>query len=169
MADDTFASFATKLTKFTNAFSDPELKAVMNKVGVNAKKIATAEASADLGGDPKFSGWTPTLDVRFDHIGEGRISFHPSRSGAGPWTVAERGRNQGNAGGFSGPGISRSTGLTSRTKSGGLRKVRATTGKRWNGVTRGKHTATAALARIDRETPPIIEAAVAKTVRKLFD
>lgn len=169
MADDTFASFAAKLDKFTKSFSDPELKGVMTKVGANAKRIAEAEASADLGGDPKFSGWKPTLDTRFDHIGEGRISFHPTRSGAGPWTVAEFGRHQGNAGGFSGPGIGRRTGFTSRTKSGGLRKVRATTGKRWNGTTRGKHTASRALARIDRETPPIIEAAVTRTVRSLFD
>lgn len=162
---DSFASFGKKLDVFMNGLRDPELRKVMTKVGNAAQKAAERAASADLGGDPKFSGWKPTLDTQVVHLGEGRIQIRPTRSSAGPWTVAERGRNQGDAGGFAGPGVNRRTGATSRTKSGRLRKVRQGS-KRWNGRTAGKGTATEATAQMERETPPIFERAVADAIRK---
>lgn len=139
MPTDTFASFQHRVDKFINGLSGAELKGVMTKVGVAAKADALKAASADLGGDPKFSGWAPTLDTRFDHVGDGRISFHPSKRGAGPWKVAESGRHP----------------------------VRGK--KRYNGQTRGKGTATKALAQIEHETPDRIEAEVKKAIRKAFD
>lgn len=153
---DTFASFAIKLGKLAKDLSGPQMKTLMTDLGVNAKKTAAAAVSVDLGGTG-FSGWAAPLDTTFDHIGNGAISFHPTKTGAGPWTVAQRGRNQGNASGFSGPGINHRTGITSRTKSGALRKVRATKGRRWNGTTMGKHTATKALDKIDSQTTTIVE------------
>lgn len=139
MPTDTFASFGHRIDQFVNGLSGGELKAVMTKVGVAAKADAMKAASADLGGDPKFSGWAPTLDTRFDHVGEGRVSFHPSKKGAGPWTVAESGRHP----------------------------VRGK--KRYNGHTKGKGTATKALAAIEKESPERIEAEVKKALKKAFD
>jgi len=142
---DTFASFAKRLDTAINGLSGAQLKSVMTEVGVAAKADATKAASADLGGDPKFSGWAPTLDTRFDHVGSGRISFHPSKRSAGPWTVAEFGRH------------------ASAGPPGGKGRQR-----RWNGRTRGKGTATKAVAAIERDAPDRIEAAVKKTIKKSF-
>lgn len=162
---DTFGSFNKKLDVFFGGLRDPQLKRVMAEVGEAAQKAAEKAASADLGGDPKFSGWKPTLDTQVKHIGEGKILIQPTRSSAGPWTVATKGRNQGNASGFAGPGVNRKTGQTSRTKSGGVRKVRQQT-KRWNGRTAGKGTADKAVAQMNRDTPPIMEKAVTDAIRK---
>ena len=137
--------------------------------GELAQRIARASASADLGGDPKFSGWKPELDTQLKTTAKGDTIMTPTRSSAGPWTVAEFGRHQGNAGGFAGPGINRRSGLTSRTKSGGLRKVRGVKGKRWNGVTAGKGTASKAGVRIDRDTQQIAEAEIRRTISRHFD
>ncbi len=133
-----------------------------------AQEIATAQASADLGGDPKFSGWKPPLDTHIKPTDTGAVLL-PTRSGAGPWTVANQGRHTGNAGGFSGPGINRKTGHTARTKSGGVRKVKAGKGRRWNGVTKGFHTADHAVAKMERELPRIGERGLLRTERRYFD
>ena len=137
-------------------------------MAARAESIARTAASSDLGGDPKFSGWAPALDTKIRWTRDGVI-MSPTRSSAGPWTVAERGRNQGNAAGFAGPGINRRTGITSRTNSGGLRKVRAFRAKRWNGRTRGKGTASDATATMDRELPQIAEREVRRVTVKHFD
>jgi hypothetical protein len=163
---DSFASFARKLDKLTDGLRDPQLRKVMERLGDDAQKIAEREASADLGGDPKFSGWKPPLDTQVKHLGEGRIQLRPTRSSAGPWTVATVGRNQGNAGGFAGPGINTRTGLTSRTKSGGLRKMRGRRAKRWNGRTQGKGTADRVQTRIGRDMPDLFEKHVRDAIRK---
>jgi len=93
----------------------------------------------------------------------------PTARSAGPWTVAEQGRNQGNAGGFFGPGINATTGLTARTKSGKVRKVRARALRRWNGTTRGRDTASDAVALMEREMPKLAEQGVKRVIRKRFD
>lgn len=157
MPTDTFASFSRRVDVMVNGLSGGELKAVMTKIGVAAKDDALKAASADLGGDPKFSGWAPRLETRFDHIGSGRVSFHPTRSAAGPWTVAEVGRNAGEGPRMTGPRL---------TKTGKVSKAKT---KRWNGRTRGKGTATKALARIEAETPKRYEAELKKVIRKAFD
>lgn len=160
---DTFGTFAVKLDQMRNGLTDD---AVSHAMGKAAKKIAEREASADLGGDPKFSGWSARLDTRYDIVGPGKVLFKPTPRSAGPWTVATVGRNQGNAPGFAGPGVNRSTGLTARTKSGGVRKVRARRAKRWNGVTAGKGTADRAVARIESEVPKIVERHVRSVIRR---
>jgi hypothetical protein len=148
---DTFASFSHRVDVFVNGITDPQLKAIMTKIGTDAKKDALSAASADLGGDPKFSGWAPTLETRFDHVGEGRISFHPTGKSAGPWTVAERGRHAG-------------AGPPSPTKKKGKGK-----GRKWNGRTQGKGTATAALAKIEQATPDRYDKEIKKLLHKAFD
>lgn len=143
-------------------------KLLAREMGIKAQGIAEAAASADLGGDPKFSGWKPTLDTKLFTIRTG-VVVAPTRSGAGPWTVAEFGRHNGNAGGFSGPGVNRKTGLTSRTKSGGLRKVQASKGKRWNGHTKAFHTADKAVKRMEIELTPIAAKGVKVIMVRHFD
>jgi hypothetical protein len=162
---ETLQSFGRKVELFQKELTDD---AQSHAIGKMAKEAAKQAASADLGGDPKFSGWAPTLDTRYDVIGPGRVSFHPTPKSAGPWTVAESGRNQGNAGGFSGPGANRDTGVTARTKSGGVRKVRARQGRRWNGRTQGKNTASDALALIDKRLPKLVDSNIGRTIRKVF-
>jgi hypothetical protein len=151
---DTFASFAGKVDRLQQDLADDKLSHALGKM---AKAEATKAASADLGGDPKFSGWAPTLDTRYDIVGPGRISFHPSRRSAGPWTVAEHGR-----GTSVGPSLASSsltpTGRTARRKK-----------KRNNGRTVGKNTATEALALIDRAMPRVVDAELARVVRRIFD
>jgi hypothetical protein len=157
MPTDTFASFSKRVDVMINGITGPQLKQVMTKLGTDAKKNALSAASADLGGDPKFSGWAPTLDTRFDHVGEGVISFHPTRSGAGPFTVAEFGRHSTAGPPMTGPKI---------LKSGKASKAKM---KKWNGRTKGKGTASKALAMIEKETPDRIDKEVKKLLKKAFD
>ena len=162
---DSFKSFAVRVAKFQDELT---ADAQSHALGKMAKKEATKAASADLGGDPKFSGWAPKLDTRYDIVGPGRISFKPTRRSAGPWTTATVGRNQGNASGFSGPGINVKTGLTSFTKAGNVRKVRARKSKRWNGRTEGKGTADKALKAIDSKVERVVDQQVGRAIRKVF-
>jgi len=163
---DTFASFAAKIERFRKELTDD---ATSHAIGKMAKAEATKAASADLGGDPMFSGWPRApLDTRYDIVGPGKVLFKPTRRSAGPWTVAERGRNQGNAGGVSGPGINRQTGSTSRTKAGNVRKARSFGAKRWNGRTQGKGTASDALRVIDKQVPKIVQQSVSRAITKTF-
>jgi hypothetical protein len=166
---NSFAAYADAVQKM-NKDIDANTKNVAKDMGRKAQAIAAAEASADIGGS--FSGWKRSnpieLDTKLKTIKNG-VVMTPTRSSAGPWTVANQGRNHGNAGGFAGPGINRSSGTTSRTKSGGLRKVRAFKAKRWNGYTDPKHTADRAIARMERELDPIAERGVRKIQQRYFD
>lgn len=161
---DTFASFGRKLDVFADGLRGPEMRKVMTQVGRMAQRAAERAASADLGGDPKFSGWKPPLDTRVVHVGEGRIRIQPTGPSAGPWTVAESGRHP--QGAFQGPSINQRTGATSRTRTGRIAARRPGRARRYNGETRGKGTATKATAAMERETPPIFERAVNQAIRK---
>jgi hypothetical protein len=59
--------------------------------------------------------------------------------------------------------------VTSRNKDGGVRKVRARKGKRWNGTTQGKRTASKAVAKIDAAMPDVVEVNLRGVVTKHFD
>ncbi len=148
---DTFASFNAKVVKFQKELTDD---ALMHDIGKMAKSEATNAASADLGGDPKFSGWAPTLDTRYDIVGPGKLSFHPSRRSAGPWTVAEFGRNA-----SAGPSIRSS----SMTPTGRKRKAKA---RRYNGQTKGKNTATEALNAIEPKVPKLVQSHIGRAIRR---
>jgi hypothetical protein len=144
---DTFASFNAKVVRFQKELGDDALG---HSLGKMAKEEAFKAAAADLGGDDKFSGWAKApLVTRYDIVGPGRVSFHPTPRSAGPWTVAERGRNAG-----AGPAI------------GG--KGKRGTRRRWNGRTRGKGTATDALTAIEPKVSKIAEQQVARAIRKVF-
>jgi len=150
----------------------PEKRQVTRAMGLEAQRIAATQAARSLGGDRAFSGWNRgspiALDTRLSSARDFNMLMVPTRRSAGPWTVAEQGRNQGNASGFSGPGINRSTGLTARTKSGAVRRTRARASRRWNGVTRGRRTATNAVTEMNRRLPPVADKAVLKISRKRF-
>ena len=150
---DTFASYAAKVDKFQRELGDDAMGHALGKM---AKAEATSAASADLGGDPKFSGWAPTLDTSYDIIGPGRISFHPSKRSAGPWTVAEFGRNQAEGPRMVGPRL---------TKTGKVSKARQ---KRYNGRTKGKATASDALDAIDKKAPGVVDRQTKAAIRKFF-
>lgn len=151
---DTFASIGAKVERLKKDMTDDSLS---NAMGVKAKKLADQAASSDLGGDAKFSGWAPKLDTRYDIVGRGRISFKPTRRSAGPWTVAQWGRNS-----AEGPSLADSsltpTGRVSRRKK-----------KRYNGKTKGKDTADDALVLIDRAMPKVVDAELGRVIRRIFD
>lgn len=133
-----------------------------------AEAIGKAEATADLGADLKFSHWAPRWDTRIKPTSTGAVLL-PTRSGAGVITVANQGRHNANASGFAGPGINKKTGLTKKLKSGGVGKVKAVKGKRWNGSTRGMGTADRAVARMERELYSIAEKGLTRTQMRHFD
>lgn len=168
---DSLAAFGKELAGFDRDLTVNETRKITRAQGVAAQAIAAKQAAQDLGGDRAFSGWNRgqpiPLDTRLRSLADGNALMTPRF--AGGWTVAERGRHQGDAGGFAGPGINRVTGVTSRTKAGRVRKVRARQSKRWNGATRGKGTASDAIKVMDRELPKIADAAVLKVTRKRFD
>lgn len=163
-----FKDFGQALDKVVAGMDRGEKTKITRPAAERAQKIAEAAASADLGGDPKFSGWKPELVTQVKFTSDGAAVVFPTKASAGPWTVAEVGRNQGSARGFSGPGIGKS-GQTSRTKSGGLRKVRAFKAKRWNGTTKGKHSASKALAKMNKELPEMIDDGFRRLLQKHFD
>ena len=164
-----FADFDRELAKFGKELETVERRKITREQAEAMQSIATRVASADLGGDPKFSGWAPTLDTRLKELRSGATLLTPTKISAGPWTVAEDGRNQGNAGGFAGPGLNTRTGNTGRNKDGSLRKVRQRKAKRWNGVTRGFRTASSVLAEVDRVAPPIAVKGLRRATRRHFD
>jgi hypothetical protein len=164
-----FAAFARELNQMADEINVAGRAKITRAMGERAQVIAERIASGDLGGDPKFSGWKPVLETKLHQLPDGATMFSPTRQSAGPWTVAQFGRNKGNAGGFAGPGVNRRTGVTSRTKSGGVRKVRAVKSRRWNGYTQGKGTGDKVNAALQRELPVIAEQGVTRIIRKHFD
>ena len=162
-------AFSRELGKMNAEIERRKRKEITGPMAQEAQKIAAVEVSRDLGGDIKFSGWAPALVTQVKFTSTGAAVVHPTRTSAGPFTVAESGRNQGNAAGFSGPGVNRRTGATSRTKSGGIRKQRARGAKRWNGVTRGCGTSSRAVAVMEKKMPKVAEDGVRKVMVRHFD
>lgn len=126
-------------------------------LGKMAKEEATKAASADLGGDDRFSGWAAKpLDTAYDIIGPGRVLFKPKRRAAGPWTVAESGRHSAAGPRMVGPRL---------TKTGRVSRARQ---KRWNGRTAGKGTASDALAAIDKKASGVVDKQTKAALRRFF-
>ena len=145
-----------RVDRFQSELTD---KAMGDALGIMAKAEAKKAAEADLGGDDRFSGWKPTLDSRYDILGRGRVLLKPTRRSAGPWSVANDGRNAGNA------GIGPMQGPT-LTKTGRVSRARR---KRWNGQTQGKGTADDARAAIEKKAPGVVDVQVGRAIRKAFD
>ena len=144
-------------------------RAATRLMAETAAKIARGEAARDLGGDTRFSGWTPGPDLgdlKIRRVGKTGAVVSPSRRSAGGWTVAQFGRNKGNAKGFQGPGVNRKTGARSFTKTGKVRRFRS---RRWNGYTAGKGTADRTVDAAEKAADKIADRAMRTAVRKHFD
>ena len=161
------AEFAKQVERMNR---DIDRQRITRLQALRAQQIATQEASRDLGGDPKFSGWKPELVTQTKAIRGGATIMMPTRSSAGPWTVAEYGRGNTNVNAFSGPGANRRTGMTRRNKSGGLRNVAVFRGgSKWSGYTKGKHTASRVQSRLDADALKIAAVDLRRVTRKHFD
>lgn len=112
----------------------------LESVALKSLPDVNAAVPADIG-DQSMSGWRrgAPIPVTASVQKEPNVAIVPTERSAGQWRVLETGRNQGNAGGLAGPGIS-ADGTTRRNKNGKVRKVRARKGRRWNGTTEGKDT-----------------------------
>jgi hypothetical protein len=169
MAGNDFAAFAAKMQAVQRDLSGVTSRQQMARVGAKLAPEIDQAVRADIG-DNSMSGWRRSGPIQV--VGTSRpLSDHsvvvePVRAAKGPMAVLERGRNQGNASGFSGPGVNRKTGTTRRTKSGAVGKVRAFKAKRWNGTTRGKGTMADASQAIRRRAPGLVEDEVVRTLAK---
>ncbi|HEY3484615.1 MAG TPA: hypothetical protein VGK49_04480 [Ilumatobacteraceae bacterium] len=145
--------FARDMNKLASSLTGPPMRKVLDEVGVAAKRDAQDAARPDLGGDARFSGWprVGALEARYSHHRDGSgITIHRAPRSAGPWRVAEEGRNRGE-----GP-----------PAPAGLRRGRRR-GRRWNGRTAGKNTWTDAENLIAARTPRRVEKAVEVMVMKV--
>lgn len=144
MAND-LHDFASDMQRLAASLSGPQMRRALDEVGVPAKRDAADAGRRDLG-DGRFSGWprAGALAARYTiHRDNQGITIHRDRRSAGPWKVAEDGRNQGK-----GPGSQRR-------------------GRRWNGRTRGMGTWSDAEALIESRTPARVEKAVEAMVLKV--
>ena len=158
-----FSAVDRTMKAVQDTVGDKGLTVMATKCGMRAKELAEKAELADLGPERGFSGWLKKdgslmpLEVRFDHVRPGAIVVHPTGQSAGPWTVAEFGRNQAAGPRMVGPRL---------TKTGRVSKAKA---KRWNGKTQPKNTASDALELIEREMPKVVGAEVSKAIRKFFN
>ncbi len=156
-----FGDFTHRMELLAKEMDGRALKARLTKVGVLSKADINEAVRNDLG-DMSMSGWrrgNPTeIAGGFDVEGS-TVTMLPSRSSAGHMRVLQDGRNRGDVGRMAGPGVS-TDGTTARASSGGVRKVRARRGRRWNGTTRGKDTWTDATKIMERKMPDRYERAL---------
>jgi hypothetical protein len=171
VADD-LGAFARKLDRLEKDLAGKSgAEARMARYGRLGKDAAIQALSSDIG-DSSMSGWRRgrPIDLKpaYEVLSAHEVEIAPRKRQRGPWRVLESGRNQGNASGFSGPAINRSTGLTARTKSGGIRKQRGRKASRWNGYTRGKDTWSDARRLMEKRFFRAVHEDTTKVLRKHF-
>ena len=110
---------AVKFQKLATALSGPAIKQIGNEIGLAAKDDIAKEVRKDAGGNLAMSGWRRGKPVqitgRYDFKNTTSVVISPEKGAGGPMRVLNDGRNQGNAAGFHGPGVSKD-GTTKRTK-----------------------------------------------------
>lgn len=166
-------AFAVEVDKLDKQLQRDALK-LTEEMAENAERVAVAEVRKVIP-DTEFSGW-PGAERKMDGLRIKQLRSRtghivvPFRKNAGPWTVAERGRNQGTGGRgkFFGPGLNMKTGETSFTKTGRVR-MRRFGQKRWNGYTSGWGVSSKAVAKSDRDADRIAEKGLRPIIRKHFD
>ena len=150
---DGFGDLARRYERVVGELNGKGGRRRLGQVGMRAKPEIAHAVRGDIG-DLSMSGWRRGAEVeitgRFDVVSDTAVVMSPEKRARGGMRVLQSGRNHGDASGFQGPGVNRSTGETQRTKSGGVRKVRARQGRRWNGVTDGKETWTHAEERLSK-------------------
>jgi hypothetical protein len=157
---NSLVAFGRELAGFEGDLTDVEVRKITRTMGREGQVIAAKHAATDLGGDRAFSGWTRTNPIQLDTLlrngADGATIITPTRSSAGPWTVAQYGRNAAAGPRLIGPRL---------TRTGRVSKARQ---RRYNGRTRGRGTATDATVEMQRKLPPIADRAVLKVARKRF-
>jgi hypothetical protein len=165
-------AFGDELGALAKEIEGRKKRDVLKPVVDEAVKIIDRQVSGDLT-QSDFSGWTRNspikLTVESKFVKDNAALITPTRQSAGPFTVLDQGRNQGNAGGFAGPGVNRRTGSTSRTKSGGIRKQRNRQARRWNGTTRGKGSSSKAVDAIEKAMPDAAGKGLRRVMSRRFD
>jgi len=90
------ARLAVKIERVAKDLTDAKL---LQSVGMEGKKIATAALRADVGGDTSMSNWRrgkpANLTPRFDVTSDSAVEITPPKRGKGPWRVLEEGRKAG--------------------------------------------------------------------------
>lgn len=166
---DSFADLQRKLVAVERDLEGRGARASMGRVGRDLRPEIDRAVVGTLG-DKSMSGWKRGGPIQITGtsrlLDDQSVLVEPVKRSKGPMAVLERGRNLGGGGGFAGPGINSRTGVTSFTKSGAVRKVRARAGKRWNGYTQGKGTMTDASEAIQKRAPGLIADEVHKTLAK---
>lgn len=151
-----FGALDRRLAAYQAELSGKAVTARLERVGVASRADIDDAVRAELG-DQSMSGWRRSVAIPIVAtslvVSDHEVAMQPERRAAGPMRVLEDGRNQGNAGGFAGPGVNRATGVTARTKSGAVRKVRSRASRRWNGTTDPKHTWADAVGPLAVEMP----------------
>lgn len=146
MAGNEFVDFGIRLQKLAKNLSGPQMKAVLDKAGVEAKKDVTEAVRGDIG-DTSMSNWRRgrpiDIGARFKDDGPDAIVILPASRSGGPMRVLEEGRKAGGSHDLILVGKARKDG-TRRAKSRG----------RNQGATSGKNTWTEAGVLIDKRTPP---------------
>ena len=158
---ESLAAYRHELAGLESDLTGPEKAKIVRQMANAARTIAADEAANDLGADRAFSGWTRAnpikLDTRLVNAADGTIIMTPStKRAAGPWTVAEQGRNAAFGPRLLGPRL---------TKSGRISKARR---RRYNGRTSGKGTASDAVKKMDQQLPKIADKGVKAATRKRF-
>lgn len=155
-------AFERELTKLDRTI-ERQRRNMGETIAEAAKPEGYRAAARDLGGDPKFSGWRPWLELQVRTKPWG-ATILPTRASAGPWTVAQFGRNT-----MAGPRtrLDRRTGNTRRLRSGRVSVVR--TRRRWNGVTAGKGTADDARQRFEKVAARVGEKEFKLVLKRHFD
>lgn len=168
---NSFGGAADHFARYRKEWEGSSLNAKAKVVGEMATTMAVDVARQDLGADAAFtggkgrgSGWRPAtnwLQTKAFVRKEGVATVQPTGRSAGPWTVAERGRNA------YAVGDKRSRGMGKRRKDG-TRKERFSTVKGTVGATRGFGTATKAQVVFQRDIPKVIERIVNMTNTDYF-
>jgi hypothetical protein len=160
---DTFASFNAKLSQLEKSIKTPPLARIGNKVKGDVDNAVRGDI-----GDLSMSGWRRGNPIQiqgaYKVLTPTSLEIAPTPRSRGPMRVLEQGRHAG--GGFQGPGVNRSTGLTARTKGGRVRKVRAN--GRWNGRTDGKDTWSDAVRVLEKKVPRLMFEELQRSMGRLF-
>jgi hypothetical protein len=158
---DSLAAFSKELKGLESDLTGAEVRKIIREMAAEGEDIAERSALRDLGGDKAFSGWNRGAPISLDtRVRPGRdVSqiLAPNRRSAGPWTVAEFGRNSKAGPRLIGPRL---------TKTGRVSRARR---RRYNGVTRGKGTATRAVNEMGVKLPKIADKRIKAITRKRFD
>lgn len=87
---DDLAALTRKLNAIAEALEGPEMRKVMSKVGMQAKRDGLVAAAKDVGGDLAMHNWKKAkLNVSYEVTDDSSVVVKPTPSG--PWKVISEG------------------------------------------------------------------------------